>query len=104
MNNKLTRVNVMLNKSLLKEIDKVAKTRLEDRSTAIRQLITGRIKEEKIKLAVEKFQEGNITFREAVAIAGLDYWDFQSELGKRGIPIMQDVLLARKRIEREIRK
>lgn len=93
----------MLNKSLIKEIDKIAKMRLEDRSTAIRQLVAGRIKEEKTKLAVEKFQEGNITLREAAELAGLDYWDFQSELDKRGIPIMQDVSLARRRIGYVIR-
>lgn len=94
----------MFNRSLLKEVDALAKMRLEDRSTAIRQLVTKTIKEEKIKLAVEKFVEGNITLREAAARAGLDYWDFQSELDKRGIPIMQDVSLARRRIEHAIRK
>lgn len=103
-NDKLTRVNVMLNKSLLKEVDEIARMRLEDRSTAIRQLVMKTIKKEKIELAVERFQEGNVTLREAASMAGLDYWDFQSELDKKGIPIMQDVSLARRRIERITRK
>ncbi len=94
----------MLNKSLLKEVDEIARMRLEDRSTAIRQLVMKTVKKEKIELAAERFQEGNITLREAASMAGLDYWDFQSELDKRGIPIMQDVSLARRRIERITRK
>lgn len=90
----------MITENLLKEIDKIAKLRLEDRSTAIRQLLYKTLKEEKINLAIQEFQSGNITFRESAALADLDYWDLQSELEKRGIPLMQDVLLAEKRIKR----
>ncbi len=96
----LKRINIMLNRSLLKEVDKIAKTRFEDRSTAIRQLVARSIGEEKLNIAVQKFREGNTTLREAAARADLDYWEFQQELDKREIPVMRDLSLAKKRIQR----
>ncbi|MEW6215295.1 MAG: UPF0175 family protein [Nitrospirota bacterium] len=69
----------------------------EDRSTVIRHLIKKAISEEKIEIAVKKFQSG-APFRKAAEIAGLDYWDFQAELDKRGIPLSVSLSLARKRI------
>ncbi len=55
--------------------------------------------EEKISLAVNKFQQG-ISLREAAEMAGIDYWDFQMELNKRGIPLISSVSLAEKRMAR----
>ncbi|MCL5986005.1 MAG: UPF0175 family protein [Actinobacteria bacterium] len=92
----LFRTNVMLDKELLKSIDEFAKSMAEDRSTAIRQLIKKAISEEKISLGVKKYQEG-ASFRKAAEIAGLDYWDFQFELDKRGIPVISSLSLARTR-------
>jgi predicted HTH domain antitoxin len=69
----------------------------EDRSTVIRQLIKKAIAGEKIELAIKRFQEG-VPFRKALEIAGLDYWDFQAELDKRGIPISTSLSFARRRI------
>lgn len=102
VNEELRRINIMVTRNLLKEIDKIAKLRLEDRSTAIRQLLYKTLREEKIHLAVQEFQTGNVTFREAASLADLDYWDFQAELEKRGIPLMQDISLAEKRIKRSV--
>lgn len=93
---KLVRTNVMLDKELIDSIDKFAEIMAEDRSTAIRQLIKKAIAEEKIALAIKRFQEG-VSFRRAVEIAGIDYWDFQMELDKRGIPMMSSLPLAQKR-------
>ena len=95
----LIRTNVMLDKELLQFIDEFAKTRDEDRSTAIRQLIKKGVSGEKVELAVKKFQEG-VPFRKAAEMAGLDYWDFQAELDKRGISISSSIPFARKRMKR----
>ena len=95
---KLIRTNVMLDKEVLQSIDEFAKTMEEDRSTAIRQLIKKAVSGEKIGLAVKRFQEG-VPFRKAAEIAGLDYWDFQAELDRRGIPISSSISFARKRMK-----
>jgi predicted HTH domain antitoxin len=94
----LIRTNVMLDKELLQSIDDFAKTMDEDRSTAIRQLIKRAVSGEKVELAIKKFQEG-VPFRKAAEMAGLDYWDFQIELDKRGIAISSSIPFARKRMK-----
>ena len=53
--------------------------------------------EEKIMLAIRKFQEG-IPFRKAVEMSGLDYWEFQSELNKRGVSITFSLAFAKRRV------
>ncbi len=88
----------MLDKELLQSIDEFAKTMDEDRSTAIRQLIKKAVSGEKVELAVKKFQDG-VPFRKAAEMAGLDYWDFQTELDKRGISISSSIPFARKRMK-----
>jgi predicted HTH domain antitoxin len=93
----LIRTNVMLDRRVLKSIDEFARSMDEDRSTVIRQLIKKAIAGEKIELAIKRFQEG-VPFRKALEIAGLDYWDFQAELDKRGIPISTSLSFARRRI------
>lgn len=93
----LIRTNVMLDRKVLKSIDEFARSMDEDRSTVIRQLIKKAIAGEKIELAIKRFQEG-VPLRKALEIAGLDYWDFQAELDKRGIPISTSLSFARRRI------
>ncbi len=93
----LVRTNVMIDRELLNSIDKYAEMMSEDRSTAIRQLIRKAILNEKIDLAVRKYQEG-VPFRKAAEMAGVDYWDFQIELDRREIPMMSSIPLAQKRL------
>ncbi len=94
----LIRTNVMLDKELLQSIDEFAKTMDEDRSTAIRQLIKKAVSGEKVELGVKKFQDG-VPFRKAAEMVGLDYWDFQTELDKRGISVSSSIPFARKRMK-----
>jgi len=94
----LARTNVMLDRETLKLIDEFAKTMSEDRSKVIRHLIKKALLEERLSLAVRKFQEG-APFRKTAEMAGLDYWDFQAELDKRGIPVSASLPFARRRIK-----
>jgi len=71
---------------------------MENVSTAIRQLLTATLSSERIESGINKFKEGNVAFREAADMSGLDYWDFQSELDKRDIPVMNSITLAERRI------
>jgi predicted HTH domain antitoxin len=93
----LVRTNVLLDREVLKSVDEFAKTMGEDRSTIIRHFIKKAIADEKVELAIKKFQEG-ISFRKALEIAGLDYWDFQAELDRRGIAVSTSLSLARRRL------
>lgn len=93
----LIRTNIMMEKQLLRGIDEFAKALEEDRSTAIRQLIKKSLSEEKIALAVKKFQEG-LPFRKAAEMCNLDYWEFQSELDKRDIPVSSSLSFAKSRL------
>ena len=68
-----------------------------DTSTLI-SLIKKALLEERVSLAVRKFQEG-VPFRKAAEMVGLDYWDFQAELDKRGIPVSASLSFARRRIK-----
>lgn len=95
----LVRLTVLLDKEVLRSIDEFAKDMAEDRSTAIRQLIRKAIAGEKIEMAIKKFQSG-IPFRKAAEMAGLDYWDFQAELDKRGIPVTASLSLAKTRLSK----
>jgi predicted HTH domain antitoxin len=97
-NKKLIRTNVMLDEELIRSIDEFAESMDEDRSTAIRQLIKKAVSREKVELAVKKFQEG-ATFRRAAEMAGLDYWDFQTELDKHHVPKSSSIFLARRRMK-----
>lgn|SRR4030067_3049837 len=94
---KMVRTNVMLDKELINSIDELAEEMSEDRSTAIRQLLKKALLEEKISLAINKFEQGT-SFREAAEIAGIDYWDFQMELDKRSVPMISSISLAKKRM------
>jgi predicted HTH domain antitoxin len=94
----LIRTNVLLDKEVLKSIDEFAKTMGEDRSTIIRHFIKKAMADEKVEFAIKKFQQG-VSFRKASEIAGLDYWDFQAELDKRGIPVSTSLSLARRRLK-----
>jgi len=93
----LIRTNVLIERKVLKEIDKFADEMAEDRSTVIRKLIRKAISSEKIESAVQKFRSG-ISLRKAAEMAELDYWEFQAELDKRNLPLSSSLSFARKRI------
>ncbi len=93
----LIRTNVLLDKEVLQSIDEFAREMAEDRSTAIRQLIRKALTEERVELAVKKFQTGS-SFRKSAEMAGLNYWDFQQELDRRGIPVMSSLSFAQRRM------
>ena len=50
----------MIDKQLIDSIDEFAEEMAEDRSTAIRQLLKKALLEERINLAINKFQQGDL--------------------------------------------
>ncbi len=83
----MVRVNFTAPKELIERVDQFAQERLEDRSTAIRQLVQEGLKALLIDKVLEQFQRGGLTLREASARLGIDLWEFMALLQRRGIPV-----------------
>jgi len=101
----LARATVTLPKELLEEIDRLAKGRLGDRSTIMRQLLAKALRMEKIEEAVKAFQEGRISLGKAVETADLSTWEFLDILAERKIPSYRyPADEARRTIEKALRE
>jgi len=87
MTGKLVRVNVTLRKDLLEKIDEYAKKKYEDRSTAMRQLMSLGIREGNKKDVAYAYKNKKITLREASDLLGTDYYEAQDILAEEGVPV-----------------
>ena len=93
----LVRINTTLNKSVLEQIDYYAEEMQEDRSTAIRQLLSRAILELHKDKIIRAYKEKKITIRAAAEFLGVDYWQMQEFLEEKGVPITD---LTREEVER----
>lgn len=80
----MVRVNTTLYPRLLKRIDFYAEQKLEDRSTAIRQLITEGLKTELKAKVIQNLNEKKLTVREAAELLGVEYWEMQQIIDETG--------------------
>ena len=94
---KVERVNTTLYPKLLKRIDFYAKQRLEDRSTAIRQLITEGLKTELKTKVIASLNDKKLTVREAAELLDVEYWEMQQIIDEEGIPLID---ISEKEIEK----
>lgn len=85
---KVIRVNTTLYPKLLKRVDFYAEQKLEDRSTAIRQLISEGLKKELKTKVMESLKEKKLTIREAAEILDVEYWEVQQIIDEEGIEII----------------
>lgn len=85
---KVLRVNTTLYPDLLKRIDFYAKQRLEDRSTAIRQLVAEGLKTELKAKVIESLKEKKITIREAAQLLNVEYWEMQQIMDEESIHLI----------------
>lgn len=83
---KLVRVNVTVPEDLLERVEQFAKERLEDRSTAIRQLILEGWKAMIAPQVLRQYERGVLTKRQAAARLGVDIWELHELLSQHGIP------------------
>jgi len=83
----MVRVNFTAPKELIERVDQFARERLEDRSTAIRQLVQEGLRAVLTERVVEQYRRGGLTLREAAARLGLDLWEFQDLLRQIGVPL-----------------
>jgi metal-responsive CopG/Arc/MetJ family transcriptional regulator len=87
MNGKLVRVNVTLRKDLLEKVDEYAKKKYEDRSTAMRQLVSLGLQEGNKKDVAYAYKNKTITLREAAELLGTEYYETQDILAEEGVPV-----------------
>src|SRR3989338_8505870 len=85
---KVVRVNTTLYPELLKRIDYYAEQRLEDRSTAIRQLIAEGLKTELKAKVIESLKENKLTIRKAAELMGVEYWEMQEIMDEEGVNLI----------------
>lgn len=86
---KAVRINTTLYPPLLKRIDFYAEQRLEDRSTAIRQLIAEGLKGELKAQVLNGLKEGRLTIRQAAELLGVAYWEMQQIMENEGTPTLE---------------
>ncbi|HZI97285.1 MAG TPA: hypothetical protein VFD41_07135, partial [Actinomycetales bacterium] len=83
------RINATLDRELLERIDAFARDRLEDRSTALRQLVDLALRELSKRDAVEAYRQGRLTLREFGRVLNLDIWKAQDLLLAEGVAVAQ---------------
>lgn len=83
------RINTTLDRELLARIDAFARERLEDRSTAIRQLVDLALRELSKREAIEAYRQGRVTLREFGRALNLDVWKAQDLLLAEGVAVAQ---------------
>ena len=66
-------------------LDRLATERGSGRSDAIRQAVRRGAREELVRIALQRYQEGEVGMRGAAAIAGLSITEMMREANARGI-------------------
>ena len=77
-------IGIRLPKEVLKQIDELSKSEMEDRSTTIRKLVMRGYKDTVIMKAAEEYKKGNVTISEAAKNTGLTIWEMERYLVEQG--------------------
>lgn len=96
---KLDRISVTVPKEILEKSEKIAKEKLEDRSTVIRELLALGLKQYMIREAITQYSEGKISMEKASEMADVSIWKFLDVLKERKIPMRYDLDDIKKEIE-----
>ena len=96
---KLNRISLTVPRELLEKSEKIAKEKLEDRSTVIRELLALGLKDYMVQEALKKYSEGKISMEKAAELADISIWKFLDVLKERKIPIRYDLDDLKREIE-----
>lgn len=77
-------IGIRLPKEVLKEIKKLSKEEMEDRSTIIRKLVMIGYRDFMVKKSAEDYLKGQITLSEAAHKASLTIWEMEKYLVEHG--------------------
>ncbi len=83
----MERITVTVSGELLSELDDIANERHEDRSVALRQILSIGISEIRIKEALENYATGKTSLEKAVESANVSLWRFLDLLKEKKVPL-----------------
>ncbi|HYM09528.1 MAG TPA: UPF0175 family protein [Bryobacterales bacterium] len=90
----MKRVNTTMPQSLLQKVDLYSQLNLEDRATAIRQLVAEGLRVRLEQTVLEKYRRGKITIRQGAELLGVSYLEMDEMLRENHIPLVSDISLA----------
>ena len=96
---KLDRISLTVPKELLEKSEKIAKEKLEDRSTVMRELLALGLKEYMTQEALKQYADGKISLEKAAELADVSIWKFLDVLKETKTPIRYDLDDIKKEIE-----
>src|SRR3989344_5943281 len=96
---KVDRISLTVPKEILEKSDKIAKEKLEDRSTIMRELLALGLKQYMIQESVKQYTEGKMSMGKAAEFADVSIWKFLDIMKERKIPIRYDLEDIKKEIE-----
>lgn len=92
----------MLPKRLRDEIESLATTAGEDKSTLMRKLMLKGLEELKLDMATESYAKGKTSLERSSKIAGVSIWRFLDELSDRKIGLRYKLEDAKEEISRTV--
>jgi metal-responsive CopG/Arc/MetJ family transcriptional regulator len=101
---KVDRVSLTVPKEILEKSDRIAKEKLEDRSTVMRELLNLGLKQYLLQEALKKYTESKISMGKAAEAADVSIWKFLDEMKDRKIPIRYDLDDIKSEIDRIVNK
>ena len=93
----IRRVNTTMPESLLRKVDLYSRLNLEDRATAIRQLVAEGLRLKLEKSVLERYRERTITLRQAAEMLGITYLGMDEVLRRNQIPLVGEPAAAFRR-------
>ena len=96
---KLGRVSLTVPKELLEKSERIAKEKLEDRSTVMRELLALGLKHYNLNDAVNKYIDGKVSLEKAAELADVSIWKFLDTLKEKKTPLRYDLEDIKKEIE-----
>ena len=100
----IKRVNTTMPESLLRKVDLYKKWNLEDRATAIRQLVAEGLRVKLQEHVLTQFRRGKMTIRQGAEILGITYLEMNEILQENNIPLVTDTSTAVRRRKRKPRR
>ena len=91
MKQRQQRVSLTVPKKILDEAEKLAKERLEDRSTLMRELLAIGIKQYRENEAVGQYADGKLSLGKAAEHAGVSLWRFMRLLREKNVALKYDM-------------
>ena len=94
---RVKRVNTTMPESLLRKVDLYSAWNLEDRATAIRQLVAEGLRVKLQQTVLEQYKKGKVTIRQGAELLGITYLEMDELLRENRIPLVSDISLALRR-------